>query len=261
MKKEPFVKIDSHAHITSDELYPDVDGIIERATLASVANIININTDRITLERALELKKKYPHQIFNTVSTTPHDVEKEGEENFPYFEKVIRAKEVIAIGEVGLDYHYEHSNRDVQKEFLKRYFDLAIDVNLPVVIHCRGDDAFTDLFKFPQNIKAVLHCFTGNLSQAQIAIDRGWYISISGIATFKKSDHLREVIKSLPINRLLIETDAPYLAPQSKRGQMNEPANVLEVAETIANVKNISLEEVCKETTHNAKSFFNIFAP
>ena len=258
MKKEGFVKVDSHAHITSDELYPNVEGILARALLEKVSKVININTDRITLDRALDLKKKYPDLVFNTLATTPHDVEKEGEENFAYFEKVIRAGHVVAVGEVGLDYHYEHSNREIQKHFLSRYFDLAIDVNLPVVIHCRGDEAFADLYQFPQKIRAVLHCFTGNLEQAQIALERGWYISISGIATFKKSEALRNVIKEIPLERLLIETDSPYLAPQSKRGQVNEPANVGEVAETIALVQGVALEKVCFETTKNVSLLFNV---
>ncbi len=258
MNQEPFVKIDSHAHLTSDELYSDVEGILERALAAGVQKIVNINTDRITLERGLELKEKHPEFIFNTVSTTPHDVEKEGEENFPYFEKIIKGKKVVAVGEVGLDYYYAHSRKDIQKEFLKRYFDLAVETNLPVVIHCRGDDAFIDLFQFPQEIKAVLHCFTGNLTQAQTALERGWYISISGIATFKKSFELREVIKHLPLEKLFIETDSPFLAPQSMRGKVNEPAFVGETAQTIATTKSISLEEVCRQTTENAKRFFLI---
>ena|SRR3990167_6441573 len=256
MMREPFVKIDSHAHLTSDELYPNADRIIERAIKEGVTKIVNINTDRSTFERAKELQKKYPEYIFNTVATTPHDVEKEGEENFAYFETAIRQGEVVAVGEVGLDYYYEYSNREIQKEFVKRYFDLACAVKLPVVIHCRGDDAFRDLFSFQQPILAVLHCFTGNQRQAEQAIERGWYVSVSGIATFKKSEALRQVIKQLPLNRLFIETDAPYLAPQSRRGKVNEPAYITETAQTIASVHNISLEEVCLETTENARKFF-----
>ncbi len=258
MKESGFVKIDSHAHLTSDELYPQIDAIVKRATFAGVSKIVNINTDRSTFERALEAKKKYPTQIFNTLSTTPHDVEKEGEENFGFFEKAIRGGDVVAVGEVGLDYYYAHSKKEIQTEFLKRYFDLALDVNLPVVIHCRGDDAFADLFTFPQNIRAVLHCFTGTLAQAEQALERGWYISMSGIATFKKSVALRDVFKQLPLSKLLIETDSPYLAPQSKRGALNEPAFVGEIAETIALTKGIPLEEVCKATTENSSRFFGI---
>jgi TatD DNase family protein len=258
MKKEAFVKVDSHAHITSDELYEDVDGIIMRAKEAKVLQIVNICTDVLTFERGLALKKKYPDQIFNTVSTTPHDVEKEGEENFAYFEKAILSKQVVAVGEVGLDYFYEHSKKDVQKEFLHRYFDLALKADLPLVIHCRGDDAFLDLFKFSQNVKAVLHCFTGNFAQAKACLERGWCISISGIVTFKKSVDLQNVVKDIPLENMLIETDSPYLAPQSKRGQVNEPANVGEIAEMIALIKGVSLEEVLFHTTKNARDFFEI---
>lgn len=258
MKKERFVKVDSHAHITSDELYPDVEGILKRAVEAKVSKIVNINTDRITWERAFALQKKYPDLVFNTVATTPHDVEKEGEENFAYFEKIIRAKQVVAVGEVGLDYYYAHSKKEIQKEFLHRYFNLANEVDLPVVIHCRGDDAFVDLFKYTQPVKAVLHCFTGNAMQAEIALERGWYISISGIATFKKSTELRNVIQTIPLERLFMETDAPYLSPQSKRGSTNEPSFIVEVAETIALVKQIPLEDVCYQTTQNVSDFLGI---
>lgn len=258
MKKDRFVKVDSHAHITADELYGDVDGIISRAIEAGVLKIVNICTDVVTFERGLEIKKRYPSTIFNVVATTPHDVEKEGEANFSYFEKAILSKQVVAVGEVGLDYFYEHSKKDVQKEFLKRYFALALKADLPVVIHCRGDDAFSDLLKFPENIKAVLHCFTGNLSQANACIERGWYISLSGIVTFKKSVDLQNVVANLPLSKLLVETDSPYLAPQSKRGQVNEPANVCEVAEKIAALKGVTLEEALFYLAKNATDFFVI---
>ncbi|MBM3192643.1 MAG: TatD family deoxyribonuclease [Chlamydiae bacterium] len=258
MKKDRFVKVDSHAHITSNELYNDVDQIILRAKEAGVSKIVNICTDVVTFERGLEIKKRYPAEIFNTVATTPHDVEKEGEENFLYFEKAILSKQVVAVGEVGLDYYYEHSKKDVQKEFLKRYFQLALKANLPVVIHCRGDDAFLDLLKFPQDIKAVLHCFTGNLYHAKACLERGWYISLSGILTFKKSIDLQNLVKDLPLSKLLIETDSPYLAPQSKRGKVNEPANVCEIADMIAFLQGVSLEEVLFHTTKNALDFFVI---
>ncbi len=258
MKKEEFVKVDSHAHLTSDELYDNVDNIIMRAKEAKVLQIVNICTNVLTFERGLALKKKYPDQIFNTVSTTPHDVEKEGEANFAYFEKAILSKQVVAVGEVGLDYFYEHSKKDVQKEFLHSYFNLGLKANLPVVIHCRGDDAFLDLFKFQQNVRAVLHCFTGNFTQAKACLERGWYISVSGIVTFKKSIDLQNVVKEIPLSNMLIETDSPYLAPQSKRGQVNEPANVGEIAEMIAFLKKISLSEVLYQTTKNARDFFEI---
>jgi TatD DNase family protein len=260
MRDELFVNrcIDSHAHLTSDELFPQVDQIISRAKKAGIVKVININTDPITLDRALSLQKKYSDFILNTGATTPHDVERDGEKDFPFFEKAARDGELVAIGETGLDYHYEHSNRSVQQQFLLRYLDLASQYNLPTVIHCRGDEAFLDLFSIIKTSNILLHCFTGTTSQAREAIKRGWYISISGIATFKKSTELREVIKHIPIDHLLIETDSPYLAPQSKRGQRNEPAYVEEVARTIAELKELSLKQVCDQTVKNAIDFFDL---
>lgn len=262
MREELFVKIDSHAHLTSDELYPDIEEIIARAKEAGVNKVVNINTDRKTLQRALELQKKHPDFLFNTGATTPHDVEKEGDEMFEDFVGVAKNRKLVAIGETGLDYYYEHSDRACQKKFLQKYLDLAKSVNLPVVIHCRGDEAFADLFAITKEASltkpCLLHCFTGTFSQAKIALERGWSISISGIVTFKKSEELRQVVKEIPLESLLIETDSPYLAPQSKRGRVNEPAFVGEVAETIAMVKHLDLSFVTDACTQNTRTFFGI---
>lgn len=246
-----FVKVDSHAHITSEELFPDVEGILQRAREAGVVRIVNIATDAKTLERGLALAEKYPDFVFNTAATTPHDVEKE--DMFALVKEA--AGKLVAIGETGLDYHYEHSPRELQKKFLGKYIELAKETNLPVVIHCR--DAFEDLFTFDIP-SAVLHCFTGGLKEAEAALKRGWYISFSGIVTFKKSVELRAVLKEVPLEKILIETDAPYLAPQAKRGKVNEPSFIGEVAEVIAAVKNVSLREVCEMTTKNGCEFFKI---
>jgi TatD DNase family protein len=202
--------------------------------------------------------------LFNAASTTPHDVEKEGESVFPIMVEHAKAGKLIAVGETGLDYHYEHSRRDLQQEFLKRYLKLALDCSLPVIIHCR--EAFEDFFKILDEhyrvdgryAPGVLHCFTGTLPEAKEVINRGWFLSLSGIVTFKKSTELREVAKMVPLEQLLIETDSPYLAPQSKRGQQNEPSFVPEVAAVIAFVKGISVEEVAEATAYNAKKLFGL---
>lgn len=249
--------IDSHAHLTSPQILPQIDQIIERAERSGVEKIINICTDQKSLEEGLELKKRHPG-IFNTAATTPHDVEKEGEVFFSIVEKNV--KELVAIGETGLDYFYEHSPQQLQREFLSRYFDLAKRVSLPVVFHCR--DAFEDLFSMADEMyrdrPAVLHCFTGTKEEAKGCLDRGWYISFSGIITFKKSESLREVVSYVPLNQMFVETDTPYLAPQSKRGKLNEPAFVMEVAEKIAEIKSISLTEVEKITSENISRFFRL---
>lgn len=249
--------LDSHAHLTSDEVYPLIDDVLARAQKAHVDRIINICTDAPTMERGLILKEKYPW-IENVGATTPHDVEKEGEKNFPLFEKMAREGHLVAVGETGLDYYYEHSNRELQVQFLEKYLELATDTNLPVVIHCR--DAFDDLFSICKSFhgKLLLHCFTGDMPIAEKALERGWLISLSGIVTFKRSESLREVAKSVPLSHLVIETDSPYLAPQSKRGKQNEPAYVVETAETLAASKNISLEEVAIATYENACQFFKL---
>ena len=166
-------------------------------------------------------------------------------------------KKLIAIGETGLDYFYGFEKKEFQKLFFKNYLKLAKETNLPLVIHAR--DAFEDIFKVADEIehkRAVLHCFTGTKKEAKKVLDRGWLISFSGIITFKTSSDLRDVLKDIPIESILIETDAPLLSPQSKRGKKNEPSNIVETAEVIADIKNISLEEIAKITSDNANKFF-----
>lgn len=245
---------DSHAHLTSEDVLPHVEEIIARAK--NVTRILNICTDKKSLEEGILLAKKHPH-IFNAGATTPHDVEKEGELFFPIFEKAAKEKQLVAIGETGLDYHYEHSPIELQKKYLSKYLALAAVTKLPVIFHCR--EAFDDLFaitddEYPKNGKAILHCFTGSIREAEEVLKRGWYLSLSGIVTFKNSVALREVAKMVPLNQLLIETDTPYLAPQSKRGKQNEPAFIEETARCIAEVKNISIEDVAKASFENAFS-------
>lgn len=257
----PFVKIDSHAHLTCDELYTDLGEVIKRAKEQNIVALININTDPITLRRGIEVAQEYPGYFFNTGATTPHDVEKEGEKNFPVFRDAATKGNLIAIGETGLDYYYEHAKRKVQQEFFIKYLDLARETNLPLIIHCRGEEAFSDLFQLSEpylDVSCLLHCFTGGKEEVNEAIKRGWYISISGIATFKKSEELRNVIETIPLDRILIETDSPYLAPQSKRGQVNEPANISEVLTIIARCKNRGEEEVSTQIVKNTCEFFHI---
>jgi TatD DNase family protein len=251
---------DSHAHLTGDGVYEHVDALIARAQAAGVSTIVNICTDVETLERGLLLAKRHPC-IYNVASTTPHDVAKEGEEVFPIIRSHALAGHLVAIGETGLDYHYTHSPQDIQKDFLRRYLHLAIECKLPVVIHCR--EAFSDLFEIldreyvvdGKHQKGVLHCFTGTVAEAEEVFKRGWYLSISGIATFKKSTELREVIRIAPLDQLLIETDTPFLAPQSHRGKPNEPAYIVEIAQLVADIKGISLEAAAAATTANASRF------
>ncbi|NGX40161.1 MAG: putative metal-dependent hydrolase YcfH [Chlamydiae bacterium] len=246
--------IDSHAHLTSPEILPEVDAVVERAKAAGVGAMVNICTDQASLEEGLKLGRRHS-EVYNTAATTPHDVEKDGEAFFPLVEK--HASELVAIGETGLDYYYEHSPKKLQREFLSRYFVLAEKVSLPLVFHCR--DAFADLFSMADSEykgEAVLHCFTGTIDEAKGVLDRGWYVSFSGIITFKRSEGLRKVVQYVPLDRLFVETDSPYLAPQGKRGKKNEPAYMVETVQRIAELKGVSMQEVEKATVENISKFF-----
>lgn len=257
----PLEFIDSHAHLSSEELFPQVEGLLERAKHAQVKAIINICTDLLSLEKGFSLNCPW---VYHTGATTPHDVDKWGAEHFPFFAKFAEEKRLVAIGETGLDYYYAHSDKENQKKFFIDYLHLALKHELPLVIHCR--EAFKDLFEIldaeyllkPGARSVILHCFTGSLEEAKEALKRGCYISFSGIVTFKKSMALRETAAFIPLERLLIETDSPYLAPQSHRGQVNEPAFVPEVAQMIAETKDVPLEIVAQMTYKNAKTIFKI---
>lgn len=254
---------DSHAHLSSEMTWDQVEDLVLRAKDADVGPIINICTDEKSLMRGLELHERYPW-IYNTGSTTPHDVDKEGDAVFPLMEKHAKAGDLVGIGETGLDYYYNHSQPETQKIFLRRYLRLALECQLPVVIHCR--DAFPDFFQILdeeyqlQGVHApgVLHCFTGTLAEARQVLERGWYLSLSGIVTFKKSVELREVAKIVPLNKLLIETDTPYLAPQKWRGKPNEPAYIRATAELIADVKGIELSQLAEATRKNVADLFQV---
>jgi len=251
--------IDSHAHLCDAPFVGEIDEVILRAGEAGVDAIVNICTDRDSLERSLAVSSDYPLVVM-AAATPPHTVGDLGELDFPVMEEAARHGHLHAVGETGLDYYYDRSPRELQRDFCRRYLALAQELDLPVVIHCRS--AFEDFFsmldgEFPDLI-GVLHCFTGNMEEARGVIDRGWYLSLSGIATFKKSEELREVARFVPLDRLMIETDSPYLAPEGRRGKRNEPCYLPEIGAVIADCRGVSLEEVAKVTAANARTLFCI---
>jgi TatD DNase family protein len=250
--------IDSHAHLTNPQMLPDIETVLARAAQAGIVHIVNICTDAPSLKEGIALKKRFPHLLSNTAATTPHDVETEGASFFPLVETAAKAGDLVAIGETGLDYFYKHSPIERQQHYLVSYMHLALSTKLPLIFHCR--DAFADLFAIAdreyKSQNAILHCFTGTKEEAQGVVDRGWLLSLSGILTFKKSEALREVARLVPLSHLLIETDAPYLAPQKQRGKRNEPAYLRETAERLAEVKGLPVEQVIEQTTENAKRIF-----
>jgi TatD DNase family protein len=261
MNKDTLKIIDSHAHLNSKDYPMDFEGAINRAKAASIKKIMNICTTPLELIEGFALEKKYPELIRNIGSTTPHDADKETKETFAFFEKHALAKNLVAIGETGFDDFIQRDNSKEQMDVCLNYIDLAVRSNLPVVFHVRGEKAFQNLFfaasKNP-SFKAVIHCFTGNMAQAEKALSLGWYLSFSGIATFKKSVELKKIIKNIPLSRLLIETDAPWLAPEGFRGKDNEPSYIHVLIETLSKLLDISFEEVSKITFDNASKLFSL---
>lgn len=251
--------IDSHAHLGYDPLYQHIEDILQRALSQGVAKIVNICTDVITAERGIALQQKYPF-IFNVGSTTPHDTLKQAEQHFSFFANLAHAKQLKAIGETGLDYFYDYSPKQVQQHWFYKYLELASLTHLPVVIHCR--DAFDDLFSITKEVyqdkPLLLHCFTGSVEEAKKALDRGWMISFSGIVTFKKSAALQQAALYVPLEQMLVETDSPYLAPQSKRGHSNEPSFLVETTKFLAELKGVNYDDFCRISSKNTEEFFNI---
>ena len=257
--------VDSHTHIDGPEFDRDRDEVIQRARDAGVSAILNIGTGDPhsgALERAVELAEKH-EDIYASVGTHPHDARLFDDKAEQRIARLIKqSTRVIAWGEIGLDFHYDNSPRDAQKSVFRRQLDLARDARLPVIIHTREaeDETIEILKSHPPGINApgVMHCFSGSLRLAQEAIELGFVISFSGIVTFNKAEGLRAIVLQVPLDRLLIETDCPFLAPVPFRGKRNEPAYVVEVARCLADLRGLSLEEVARMTSTNFARLFRL---
>ena len=254
--------VDSHAHIDGPEFDADRDDVIQRARAAGVFAILNVGTGDPhsgALERAVELGRNC-ESLYTAIGTHPHDARLYDDQAEEKIKTLITAERVIAWGEIGLDFHYDNSPRDVQVAVFKRQLRAAHDCDLPVVIHTR--EAEPETIEILQSDYAdarrrgVFHCFSGSIDLARSAIELGFMISFSGIVTFKKADELRAVAKEVPLDRLLIETDCPYLSPIPYRGKRNEPAHVVEVARCLAGIHGLDIEEIARITTNNFESFF-----
>ena len=249
--------IDSHAHLTLSPAFDQIEELLQRAKETGITHIVNICVDRLSLERGLLLSQKYPW-IVNTAAVTPHDVQEKNDDFFSFIQDSSKNNQLVAIGETGLDFHYYQASKEEQIASLQKHLELANDHHLPVVFHCR--EAFETLFSIADSYsitKAVIHCFTGTLEEAKKCLDRGWSLSFSGIVTFKKSEDLRKIAAYTPLESLFIETDTPYLAPQSKRGKMNEPSFIPEIVETLSQVKNLPHTRVALQTSLNIAKFFS----
>lgn len=251
---------DSHAHIDDKRFNNDRASVINAAKENGVTGIINIGADMASSARAVALAEKYDC-VWATVGIHPHDAKDAQEQDYEQMASwVTEQPKVVAIGEIGLDYYYNLSPKEIQREVFIRHIDLARQLQKPIVIHDR--DAHGDIMQIVQKecqgMTGVFHCFSGSLEMAQQVIKLGFYISIAGPLTFEKSVKLKEIAANVPLNSLFVETDSPYLTPHPYRGRRNEPAYVRYVAEEVAKLRGISLEEVAAATTANVRRLFGI---
>ena len=257
--------VDSHAHIDGPEFDADREEVIQRALDAGVSAILNVGTGDPhsgALERAVELAEQHKN-IYTAIGTHPHDARLFDDKAEQRITRLLQeSPRVIAWGEIGLDFHYDNSPRDVQMEVFRRQVQLAKNLRLPVIVHTREAEVETvEILKSHlsgSDPPGVMHCFSGSLQLAQQTLELGFLISFSGIVTFKNAQDLRAIAEQVPLDKLLIETDCPFLSPVPFRGKRNEPANVVEVARCLAELRGMSLEEIARITTENFASLFNL---
>ena len=252
--------IDSHCHLTYEPMFSSLDETIRRANNDGVKYLLTISTEDKSFKNILDIVKNYS-SVYGTYGIHPHEAKKHKEIKSNYIvEKVNKNKKIIGIGESGLDFHYNHSEKEDQISSFLEHIDASQKINLPLIVHTRSaeDDTLEILKKATQkkDLKILIHCFTGTKEFAFKLLDIGAYISASGVVTFKKSRKLAETFKEIPTNRILVETDSPYLAPEPLRGKTNEPSYITHTVRFLSDLKNISYEKFSDSTTQN---FFNLF--
>lgn len=250
--------IDTHCHLTY-EPFADINAVIQRSRDAGVTGWITVSTDLQDSRKAVDLADRFEN-MFAAVAVHPHHAKSADEQTLAELKKVAHNKKVVAIGETGLDFHYDFSSREQQRDSFLRHLEIAAELNLPVVIHSR--EAFDETVKILESRdakKVVFHCFSGSPEQAKVVLDRGWYISLTGVVTFKNAEKTREVARYVPIDRLMIETDAPYLSPEPMRKQkVNEPAFLIHTARFIAGLKGKTVDDFASSVTATSHSFFGL---
>lgn len=251
--------IDSHCHLADAQFTHDLAGVLDRAKRAGLSACVSIGDDLKESHRCIELARQHP-QLFATVGIHPHNAKNWQDGDDERIRELVRSSpKVVAVGEIGLDYHYDNSPRDMQRDVFGTQLMLAKELNLPAVVHCR--EAIEDVRKIIDEVappKLVIHCCTENWEDVKPLVEKGYHLSFTGIATYPTAVEIRKTIEHCPLEQLMIETDAPYLAPVPYRGTRNEPAHVAEIAKLVAKIKNIGLAEVDHVTTQTTLAFFGL---
>jgi TatD DNase family protein len=258
--------VDSHCHVTADRFDEDRGAVLERSFAGGVDTLVSIGSGYGIRGNAaaIALAETDP-RIYATVGVHPHEAAELDDENRRAIREWLSHERVVALGECGLDYHYMNAPRDTQCSVFAEQVALARELDMPVSIHVRGDEpnAYEDLLEIwiaegAGSLEGVLHCYTGSLDFARRAMEHGFYVSFSGIVTFRNSQDLREVARGVPLDRLMVETDAPFLAPQGHRGKRNEPVWVAIVGQTLAELHGLPVDEIAARTTTNARAFYRL---
>jgi len=251
------VYFDSHCHLTDERFAADLDAVIERAGQAGVTRIITVASDAEDAERAVQLARRF-EGVFATAGIHPHAAGSADRVAKQRVTDLVQSGEVVAIGETGLDYHYDFSDRAVQRELFRWHLELAAESGLPAVVHCReADDDVVAAIRDADGVSGILHCFAGDRRLLDVGLEAGWYISFSGMVTFRNYGGA-DLVRAVPPDRLLIETDGPYLAPVPHRGKRNEPAYVVLTAEAIAAIRGEDENTIAELTTRNAVSCYRL---
>jgi TatD DNase family protein len=252
---------DTHCHLTFDDLARDIDAVIARSIAAGVTGWLTVGTDPNENRKAVELTRRFEN-LYAAVAVHPHDAKTVTSDTLAELKKLAANPKVVAVGETGLDYHYDHSLREDQRRVFTKHLEIAAELNLPVIIHCRK--AFDDTMDILRNHgsavgKIVFHCFSGSAEQAKIVLDKGFYISFTGVVTFKNAEDTRRAAEAVPLDRLMLETDCPYMSPEPMRKQkVNEPALLIHTAKFLADLKQMELDEFASAVTATSRNFFNL---
>jgi len=251
--------IDTHCHLTFDELADDIEAVLERSKAAGVIGWITVGTDTDQSRKTVELANKFEN-MFAAVGIHPHEASNVTAETIAELKNLAQNKRVVAIGETGMDFHYDFSKPADQKRIFAAQLKIAAELNLPAIIHCREafDETMEILDQHGRSVKkAVFHCFGGSDEQAKIVLDKGFHISFTGVVTFKNAQAVRKAAKIVPLDRLMLETDCPYMTPEPMRKQkINEPALMLHTAKRLAQLKQMDLPDFAKTTTATSRTFF-----
>ena len=251
--------VDSHCHLDDEKFAADLEAVIERAQSAGVAHMMAIGTGNgpPDLEVAIRLADRYPC-CYATVGVHPHDASKATPATFDHLRDLLQHPKVLAIGEIGLDYHYDFSPRDVQRAVFIAQLRIAAEAGKPIVIHTREawEDTLRLIDETPPPCGGIMHCFTGGVEEARQSLDRGFALSFGGVLTFPKAENVREAARMTPYDRLLVETDAPYLAPVPHRGKRNEPAFAADTARFVAKLRGMTFDEFAERTSANFHTLF-----